>query len=220
MAQPLKDEELCKLMVDTHGARFDGGIWDAFDNEVVPELPEEPSIADLGCGPGLFLFDLCQRLPAAHLYGFEASETMLDFAENLSWSTDNPRLRNSDLSLGIPAPDRQFDLVSMNFFLHQFEYPLPLLSETLRVLRERGLVWVYDWVRRPLSEYLRFWELDPGLPGGADDPSLAYRLFASHNRFTSEDWRYVFSQAGLVTVAELPRAGGQHALSILRRQPH
>src|SRR5262249_12110928 len=88
----LNEEALCKLMVDTHGARFDGRIWDAFDEVVVPELDEYPVIADLGSGPGLFLFDVCQRLPEALLVGFEISRTMLDFASNLSWTGAPPQL--------------------------------------------------------------------------------------------------------------------------------
>ncbi len=213
---PLAEEQMLKLMVDTHEARFDGRIWEAFDDVVVPELPGEPSMADLGCGPGLFLFDIHQRLPEATLYGFDTSAVMLDVAGNLSWSALKPHLSRCDVSKGIPLPDGGVHFISMNFFLHQFDYPLPILAEALRALKPGGWLWIYDWARRPLEEYLRFWDVDPGLPE-MGDPALAYRLFACHNRFTRQDWHYVFSQAGLETAREVERARGQHLLMIVRR---
>ena len=210
----LNEEALCKLMVDTHGARFDGRIWDAFDEVVVPELDEYPVIADLGSGPGLFLFDLCQRLPESTLVGIESSQTMLDFAANLSWTGAPPKLVQADVRDGIPDRDGRFDLVSMNFFLHQFDDPHGPLREAQRTLKGGGLLWVYDWARRPLEDYLNFWTVDPGLPGADVDPGLPYRLFPVHNRFTREDWHYVLGQAGFVPRHEVQRASGQHLLIV------
>jgi SAM-dependent methyltransferase len=213
----LNEEALCKLMVDTHGARFDGRIWDAFDEAVVPYLEEYPVIADLGSGPGLFLFDLCQRLPEAQLVGFDTSQTMLEFAANLSWTGASPQLKQADVRDGIPDSDGRFDLVAMNFFLHQFDHPQGVLSEAGRTLKPGGLLWMYDWARRPLQDYLNFWSVDPGLPGADIDPVLPYRLFPLHNRFTREDWLYVLSEAGFVPRHEVKRANGQHLLLVLSK---
>lgn len=219
----LNDEALCKLMVDTHGARFDGRVWDVFDEVVVPALPEQPAVVDLGCGPGLFLFDICQRLPSAHLVGLDTSGTMLDFAANLSWPAGCPELIQASLEAGSFGWGRRFNLVAMNFFLHQFDYPLGPLASALAALEPGGLLWFYDWARQPLADYLNFWEVDPASPGAERDPTLAYRLFPLHNRFTRDDWLYVFSSAGIEPLYELPRAGGQHLLMVLEertaRQP-
>jgi SAM-dependent methyltransferase len=226
----LTESQLLKLMVDTHGVRFDGRIWDAFDEEIVPALPAEPSIVDLGCGPGLFLFDIFQRLQGCRLYGVDSSEVMLEVAGGLGWSATKPRLKLCSLSETIPLESTSMDVVAMNFFLHQFDYPLPLLKEALRILKPGGFIWLYDWARRPLAEYLAFWEIDPELYGPTAlsssseakdrmqlDEGLLYRLFSSHNRFTRQDWQHVLSLAGLKIIHEVARARGQHVLLLLKR---
>lgn len=215
---PITEAQLLKLMVDTHGARFDGRIWDVFDDEIVPELGAEPNIVDLGCGPGLFLFDLCQRLPVSRLHGVDSSEIMLEVASNLSWTLWTPQLERCHLTETIPLESGSMDLVAMNFFLHHFDFPLPILADVLRILKPGGFVWLYDWARRPLEEYLGFWDVEPGLPGNPVDQEVAYKLFASHNRFTREDWQFVLSRAGLKATHELTRASGQHLLMVLKRK--
>lgn len=214
----LSQSQLLKLMVDTHGARFDGRIWDAFDEQIIAEVGSAPSIADLGCGPGLFLFDIDQRLPGSKLHGIDSSEVMLEVAGSLSWSTFSPELRRAELSEKLPFRDAEMDLIAMNFFLHQFDYPLPLMSEVARSLKPNGFLWIYDWARKPLEEYLDFWNVNPELPDFPVDRSTAFKLFASHNRYSRDDWRYMLSQAGFKVVAEVNRARGQHLLMILRRK--
>lgn len=209
------DEQQLKLMVDTHGARFDGRIWSVFDEEIVPFLPEEPAIADLGCGPGLFLFDLSQRLPNSHLYGLDGSKAALAFAANLSWGAQKFELSCRTLGERIDLKSASMDIVTMNFFLHQLDNPMPLLSDIKRVLKPGGFLWLYDWVRRPLPEYLRFWEVDPGLPPGVE-PGLPVKLFAQHNKYTEGDWRYLFACAGLRPKLTVARARGQHMLFVVQ----
>jgi SAM-dependent methyltransferase len=205
-------------MVDTHGARFDGRIWDAFDNEIVPELPGEPRIVDLGCGPGLFLYDIHQRLPDSKLFGVDASPAMLEVADNLGWSSVSPRLEKMVLGETLPFGNATMDVVAMNFFLHQFDYPLPLMAEVSRTLKPDGFVWIYDWARKPLEEYLNFWNVEPELPDFPVDRPTAYKLFGLHNRFSREDWRYLLAQAGFKVAREVSRASGQHRLMILKRK--
>ena len=217
---PTADEHLCKLMVDTHGVRFDGRVWDAFDDEIASRMAGATTVADLGCGPGLFLFDVSQRMPGARLVGVDRSATMLEFARSMTFS-DNAvpqQLVCHDLSHGIPEVVAAADVIAMNFFLHQIEQPVNFLKDVRSRLSARGVIWLYDWARKPLSEYLEFWKVDESLPSPGDEGSI-YRLFPVHNKFTLEDWHFVFAQAGLAIVHEQPRARGQHWLIILTPSP-
>ena len=89
---------------------------------------------------------------------------MLDFAQSLSFPESAPALIRHDLGEGIPDAVADADLVTMNFFLHQVDDPLLFLENVRSRLSRRGLIWIYDWARKPLPEYLAFWQADEELP--------------------------------------------------------
>jgi SAM-dependent methyltransferase len=187
------DDELLQRMVATHSERFGESFWAFFAAAVAPAMPPRPTILDLGCGPGLFLRDLSERWPAANLYGYDVTPAMLAYAAHLSYAGAKPVLGPHDVTTQpLPHAAATVDLVSMSSVLHVIDEPLPVLAEIRRVLSPHGVFVLHDWIRQPLSAYLawrrEYLQEPEGSPRG-------FRLFGVHNKYTAEDWRWLFATA-------------------------
>jgi ubiquinone/menaquinone biosynthesis C-methylase UbiE len=105
--------------------------------------PEPQRVLDVGCGTGLLLRLLADRLPHVdELVGIDAAEGMIAVARSMA---KDPRIR---LSLGVaeslPYPDHSFDLVvSTTSFDHWKDQGLGL-AECARVLAPGGHVVLTD----------------------------------------------------------------------------
>jgi len=192
------DEELLGRMVKTHGERFGQPFWSFFTAEIAPRLSSRPTIADLGCGPGLLLRDFAERYPDATLHGYDVTPAMIAYADKLAYAGAKPTLSVHDVtSRPLPHADGTVDLVSMSSVLHVLDEPLPLLAEIRRVLVRGGIFLLHDWIRQPLATYLA-WRRDVLGEGEADSRRRGFRLFPVHNKYTSEDWQWLLAEAGFV----------------------
>ena len=146
-------------------------------------LPDEPTIADLGCGPGLFLRDLSERHSGSHLYGFDLPPAMIEHAQRLRLRETPPifSVHNVEQRL-LPLDADSVDLVSMVRVMQFLDDPFAALAEVRQVLRPRGLFLLDDWVRMPLAQYVQTRPRD-------SNEALAYqrsrwlRMFPIHNKY-------------------------------------
>ena len=193
----MSDAELVERMVSSHDERHDDAFRSFFDTHVAPSLPARPTIADLGCGPGLFLRDLSRRFPGAALYGYDLTPAMIAYAqEDVTYAGPKPTLAVHDLTAQpIPLADGSVHLINMTAILHLLDEPLPILAEIRRLLAPEGIFFLNDWVRAPLTEYL-----DSRVEGEGEErlESLErwFRLFPVHNKYTTEDWLWLLIEAG------------------------
>ena len=193
----MSDAELVERMVTSHDERHDDAFRSFFDTHVAPRLPARPAIADLGCGPGLFLRDLSRRFPGAALYGYDLTPAMITYAqEEVAYAGPKPTLAVHDLTeQPVPLADGSLHLVNMTAILHLLDEPLPILAEVRRLLAPEGVFFLNDWERAPLTEYL-----DSRVEGEGEErqASLArwFRLFPVHNKYTLGDWQWLLDQAG------------------------
>jgi ubiquinone/menaquinone biosynthesis C-methylase UbiE len=191
------DEELLQRMVATHPERFGEAFWALFAARVAPHLPPRPVMIDLGCGPGLLLHDLAERYPAATLHGYDVTAAMIAHARQLRYAGAAPSLAVHDVAMGsLPLTPASVHLVTMSSVLHVLDEPLPVLAEIRRVLAPGGIFLLIDWVRRPLPDYLA-WRRDVMGEEGPESLRRSFRLFPVHNKYTSEDWRWLLAEAGL-----------------------
>ena len=191
------DEDLLQRMVATHRERFDDAYWALFTAHVAPRLPSRPVVADLGCGPGLFLHDLGARYPSATLYGYDVTPAMITHARQLTWAGAPPTLSVHDLvAQPLPHAAGTAHLVGMSSVLHVLDEPLPMLAEIRRVLAPAGAFLLNDWIRQPLAAYLA-WRQDTLGETGPEGRRRGFRLFPVHNKYTPEDWRWLLAEAGL-----------------------
>jgi SAM-dependent methyltransferase len=183
-------------MVTSHRERYGEAFWSFFTDHVAPALPRDPVVIDLGCGPGLFLRDLRERYPSAVLHGYDVTPAMIEHGRKLPWPGAGPTLALHDVS-SQPLPDGtgSVHLVCMTGVLHLFDEPLPALAEIRRVLAPGGVFLLHDWIRQPLASYLA-WRREVLGESEAESRRRGFRLFAVHNKYTTEDWHWLLGEAG------------------------
>jgi SAM-dependent methyltransferase len=190
------DEELLERMVKTHPERFGGAFWEFFTAHVAPHLPPRPVMIDLGCGPGLLLRDLGERYPLATLYGYDVTPAMLAHGRTLPGAGSKPTLVLHDVAAQpLTHAAGTVHLVSMSSVLHVVDEPLPVLAEIRRVLARGGIFLLNDWIRQPLESYLA-WRRESFGEEEAESLRRGFRLFAAHNKYTTEDWQWLLAKAG------------------------
>ena len=201
------EREFVGRMVERYPRRFNDEYWTVFRANVGRHLPAEPMIADLGCGPGLFLRDLSERHAGSRLYGFDVTPTMIEHARGLRYRGALPTLAVQDVEKEpLPLDTGIADLVAMTGLLHVLDDPFAALAEARRVLRPGGLFLLDDWVRMPLAQYV---QTRPRRRDESPDRERArwLRLFPSHNKYTADDWKWLLAEGGfsLVSTVQLRR---------------
>jgi len=150
---------------------------------------------DLGCGPGLFLRDLGERVPTATLHGYDVTPAMVAYGQQLAFRGPKPALALHDVSTqSLPHDAGAVHFLSMSSVLHVLDAPLPVLSEIRRVLAPSGTFLLHDWIRQPLSTYLAYRR--EVLGEGETENERGFRLFPVHNKYTPDDWRWLLTEAG------------------------
>ena len=186
--------------LERYHVRFNDNFWEFFDGSVRPLLPDTPVLVDLGCGPGLYLRDVNERLPQAKLYGIDQADDMLGHARSLEYTGEPPTLERCDVAGSLTLADASVDLLTIAAVMHTLEDPIAFLNGVRRVLAPGGHLLVYDWVRVPFNEYIAYREREPGDPPELRRPR-ALEMFATHNKYTEDDWRWVIGEARYDIVA-------------------
>ena len=195
------DQEMVERMVARYPGRFNDQYWSVFKANVGRHLPAKPAIADLGCGPGLYLRDLSERHRDGRLYGFDHTPAMIEHAKGLRYPGAAPTLAVHDLAEDpLPLDTDAVDLVSMTALLHILDDPFPVLADVRRVLRPNGLFLLDDWVRMPLAQYVQSRGRGRDEGAGRNRPGWL-RLFPFHNKYTAEDWKWLLAEAGFSLVS-------------------
>ena len=150
------DPDKIRGLVESYSKRYGNPFWDG----LLTLTSDEPrnSIADFGCGPGLFLVDAVEKFRAKTVYGFDQSVEMLQQAlEFLEKRLPSNRriLEQLDFDKApIPLADRSIDLAFSGFFLHEIEDPLGHVDQVLALLRVGGAYAVYDYVSSDEEEFV------------------------------------------------------------------
>ena len=103
-------------------------------------LPEEGNLLDLSCSDGQFLEIIHAQKPKLKLTGIDISEERIkDAKKKYAWahfSVDD--VRSSRL------PYKNFDTIFCNMSFHHYDNPLKMLSESKRLLKETGSLYIMD----------------------------------------------------------------------------
>ncbi len=118
---------------DRHRAELFGADLDRWILPAV--LPPNAVVADLGCGTGKLAEAIA---PFAHqLVGVDASEAMIQSAQDRLQRFDNVDLRHAELE-SIPLQTESVDLALLVLVLHYVAKPQAVLDEARRILRPSG----------------------------------------------------------------------------------
>ena len=198
----VSDEDLVNRMISSHTDRFDDVFWTFFQEQVEPNLTDPPIMVDLGCGPGLLLRDLRQRCANAILHGIDVTKAMIDYANNkVEYQGEKPQYSILDVANDdLPFSAESVDLVSMVAVMHVLSEPLPVLEKIQKVLKPGGVFLLQDWIRTSLPQYLE--RMTGKVPPEQMEAtrSAMFKLFPSHNKYTTDDWLWVLEQGGFRVV--------------------
>ena len=171
-----------------------GEAMSMIDVTALRSVPERfgrlPRVLDVACGTGIFLRLLLAQLPAAEVYGMDASEDML--AQARIALKDQPQAHLERVSIGsgetagLPFAQETFDLVTCTNALHDLPEPVATLSGLKRLLVPGGQLVVEDFARREPAFLWSAFEM------------LLRRLEGNRvHAYTLREARSLCSQAGL-----------------------
>lgn len=192
-------------MIETSATRFGPLWWGVWEQLVRP--PPGAAIVDLGTGPGMLLPLLRARHPDARILGVEVQPAMLAHAREEA-ARAGATIVEHDIAAGpVPLPDGAADVVTAVHVLHELTYPTPLVAEMRRLLKPGGVAVLYDWVRRPLADYL----------DGAAPTEDALQHFREHCLFAPEDLEFLLRREGFTIRETVGRKGGRYAIVVAER---
>lgn len=211
-------EAFAQIMKDTFVNRFNDEFWAVWAKNIEPVLSENPTVLDIGAGPGMFLKALVERYPNGRAVGVECAEYMIDAVENLP---DNAQIQTADLhDPHLDLGDNSVDAAVASVVIHEMNQPVRALQEVFRCLKHGGRFYILDWVRTPLDQYLdaetgEMSVFDQETPVEVIDDYFIH--FIEHNRFTAEDLEFMLIQTGFKVIEKTLLKDGRHARLIAEK---
>lgn len=119
----------------------------------VPErLGRSPRALDVGCGTGVLLQRLLERVPELHACGIDASADMLAEARLTLRAWPGVELLQVRLNTGAPAElpfaPGTFDVITCTNVLHYLPQPEDTLTTLRQLLAQEGQLIIEDYARR------------------------------------------------------------------------
>lgn len=134
-----------KLRTDLYGQSF---ITDA----LLALLPQDMTVADLGCGTGYLTERLAPHV--GNVIGIDNSAEMLAAARQRTADLDNVDLHEGDLA-ALPIEDGTCDAAMLSLVLSYVEEPSAILAEAARVVKPQGGLIVVDLMPHSDDDFRR-----------------------------------------------------------------
>jgi len=186
------------VMVETQINRFSEEYWNFFTTWIAPAMVHDARVIDLGTGPGGWLPMIKAKYPDVEmdLHAVELVPVMLETARSTG---EDIGATVHDLDLSSPewsdSIEGTFEIGHSSMVLHELPNPFYLLENAARLIRPGGRLFIYDWCRHPLSEYLTRKEEETPL-----DEDM-FQHFSEHARFSPDDVTLLAERAGFRELA-------------------
>lgn len=115
--------------------------------KLLKQFPDKVSLADVGCGGGLFLLHLSKKFPKMQLSGIDISEQAINLAQNelKDWS-QNQSKPNVAFQLQqvdeFKLSEESVDIILLTLVCHHFEDDalIPFLQKTINAVRKALII--------------------------------------------------------------------------------
>lgn len=212
-------KRFARLMKEGFADRFDETFWADWHQWIEPAYGEQPTVLDLGSGPGLFLKALAERTPGIHAIGVEYAPWMLEAMEPLPAGCEILREDLHDPHL--PLTDGSVDAAAASLVLHEMAQPVRLLQEMQRCLKPGGRLLILDWVRAPLEIYVRNQTEEAQVFASetpVDQLDDLFTHFTEHNRFSREDLIWLLDKTGFAVLDSTVTREGRFARIVAEKR--
>ncbi len=150
------DPERVKKLVSSYSQRYGPVFWKTMQKLTGGKT--RATVADFGCGPGLFLADALSKYKAKRVIGLDASESMLKQASELLQG----KLPQKDIILKAVDFDSSvlgltpsiIDLAFSGFLLHEIRNPAGLVAQVYESVADGGIYAVYDFVSGNMQAFV------------------------------------------------------------------
>ena len=132
------------------------GLYHKIAEEIVAEI-KSGKILDIGTGPGYLAIEIARLNSQLEIIGIDLSHKMIDLARKnaATGKIGSPKGRPLGCRIkfeaadahNLPYPNNSFDFVCSTFSLHHWKNREKVLNECARVVKDNGLVWIYDFRR-------------------------------------------------------------------------
>lgn len=107
------------------------------------------SLLDVGCGPGNLIIQVAKKYPSLDLIGVDLSSEILELAKKKA--VENNLNEKIVFKIGsvesLPFPDKSVDFILSTLSLHHWEDPKQAFEEIFRVLKDGGVLLIFDFRR-------------------------------------------------------------------------
>lgn len=210
------------LMVQTTPSRFDAEFWAFWQAHLDPVIPAQPTLLDLGTGPGLALKAWAERYPQGRYLGVDLMPYMLDKARHLLAGISGVELFPADLhDPQVPLDPESVDVIQTVVVVHEMIQPIRLLQAAYGWLKPGGRLLLVDWIRAPIRVYF-----DTETEAQLFDPAtpidmLADRIthFCEHNRYGLDDLIWMLEHVGFRILAQQTYRQDRFARIVAEKAP-
>lgn len=124
--------------------------------EMIPDLPSQPKILEIGCGTGTNILHLKNRFPNAQIIGLDLSDKMLSIAKNKIDDTANISLKNHRYGTK-NLNESPFDLILLSYSLTMMGPAVePISKQIHNDLKSNGYIAIVDFHTSPYR-WFRHW---------------------------------------------------------------
>ncbi|MFO7836081.1 MAG: class I SAM-dependent methyltransferase [Candidatus Thorarchaeota archaeon] len=189
-------EEINEL-TESYDERYGQTFWNVF-LELVGDSPRK-TIADFGCGPGLFLADATEKFQAEEIYGLDESSRMLQRATLVLTgrvAVEKISLRQIDFDFQrLELQPKSIELAFSGYLLHELMNPPNLLEQIYRVLDESGIYAVYDYISGDEEAFVD-WMMNQGW-----SEKRAHEKYPHMAKHSLDDLKHLLEDAGFTVSA-------------------
>jgi ubiquinone/menaquinone biosynthesis C-methylase UbiE len=115
-------------------------------------IPNPDVLVDIGAGTGFFSVPFLHLANGGKLYACDTSDTMIEWMES-HICPQNPGITPLKMQESrLPIDDETANLVYMINLHHELDNPLAILSESYRILKNSGKIFIVDWKKADMDE--------------------------------------------------------------------